>query len=223
MCKYSPTISFWNNIFHNKVPQKIENIIMQNDIEAAIKFLTTDSKVILDYGCGSGTMLLRCAIHSNIEKCIGIDISNEAILLASKAAKYNHLEHKFSLKCDDLSYLSTLNENSIDGCILSNILDNVTINDCDKIMSYINKITKPNGKILIKLNPYLNDKKLNEYGLTLLNDNLYIEKEGIYLRNLDTSKWKSLIEKYFSIINFKEIYFHEFNQFNRLFLLFNKK
>lgn len=224
MNTYDKTISFWNNIFNKNVPKKyIKSIKMNESLENAIYWISDNSRSILDYGCGSGTMLLKCALNNNVVKCVGIDISKEAIKLCEKTANLNNLEGKAKFYCGEIELLGELSENSFDGAILSNIIDNVTPDDAINIIKNIKKIVIPNGKILIKLNPYLDNEILKEYGLQLIDNNFYIEKDGIYLRNLTTNEWTELINKFFYIQEFKEIYFEKFGQYNRLFLLINNK
>lgn len=52
----------------------IKSIKMNERLENAIYCLSDNLKSILDYGCGSGTMLLKCALNNNVVKCLGIDI-----------------------------------------------------------------------------------------------------------------------------------------------------
>lgn len=224
MNTYRDTISFWNNIFIKQEPNShMDSIKMQIDLENAIYWLINESKTILDYGCGSGTMLLKCASHKNITKCLGIDISQKAVELGKETAKLNNLENKTEFYCGEKSALEKIPENSFDGVILSNIIDNVIPEDALDILKNVSRIVIPKGKILIKLNPYLKQEQLDEYGLTLINNNLYLENEGIYLLNLTNSQWKDFIEQFFFIKDYKEIYFEKFNQYNRMFLLTNNK
>lgn len=224
MNKYDDTISFWNNVFIKQVPKdNIKSIKIHRDLEDAINWISNESKTILDYGCGSGTMLLKCAFNKNVCRCLGIDVSQSAIKLGIETAMLNNLKDKIEFYCGAIEELKKIEKNSFDAAILSNIIDNVMPNDAINIMKNISRILKPNGKLLIKLNPYLEQKQLDEYGLQLINNDLYIEKEGIYLRNLSTSQWKGLIKQFFVIKKYKEIYFKEFNQYNRVFLLTNNK
>lgn len=52
----------------------------------------------------------------------------------------------------------------------------------------------------------MEQEQLDEYGLKLINNNLYIENEGTYLRNLSTSQWEEIIKQFFIIKEYKEIF-----------------
>lgn len=224
MNTYNDTIAFWDNIFSKQEARKhIESLKVNRDLEDAICWLSNESKTILDYGCGSGTMLFKCADYENVCMCVGIDISQKAVELGRKTALLNNLEGKVQFSCGGIKSLEKIEENSFDGVILSNIIDNVIPNDAISIIRNISRIVIPNGKILIKLNPYLKQEQLDEYGLKLINNNLYMENEGTYLRNLSTSQWEEIIKQFFIIKEYKEIFFEEFRQYNRIFLLVNNK
>lgn len=224
MYKYNDTISFWDDIFVKEKPkQDTRSIKIHDDLESAIHWLSNGSNAILDYGSGSGTMLFKCASYDNVRKCLGIDISQKAVELARKTALLNNLESRVEFLQGEVNTLEKIEENSFDGAILSNIIDNVVPDDAISIMKNIRRILTANGKILIKVNPHLTPETIDEYGLKPLDNNLYMENEGIYLRNLSTSEWKIFFKQFFDIKEYKEIYFQQFDQYNRLFFLTNSK
>ena len=94
MDTYSSTISFWDSVFNEVQPKYYagENKIHE-DLETAIKWISDGSKSILDYGCGSGAMLFRGAVCENIDKCLGVDISLNAVELGNATAKLNKLDN----------------------------------------------------------------------------------------------------------------------------------
>ncbi len=61
-----------------------------------------------------------------------------------------------------------------------------------------------------------------KWAITHLDNDLLLETTGLYLWNLETEKWCSILEKYFHIYLKKDIYYSEHEQYNRLFLLVNK-
>ncbi|HAZ37215.1 MAG TPA: class I SAM-dependent methyltransferase [Clostridiaceae bacterium] len=224
MYNYRRTISFWDDIFGKQTPKHYDKSMkIHKDLESAIDWISVGSKSILDYGCGSGAMIFKCAEKDNICKCLGIDISPKAVEFCKSTARLNNLETKVEFCCGQIEILEKIKENSFDAAILSNIIDNIMPNDAELLINNIKRIVTPNGKILIKLNPYLSQEQIEECGCKLLYDNLYVESDGIYLRNLSTTQWKDFIEQFFKIEEYKEIYFEQFNQSNRMFLLINSK
>lgn len=224
MGDYDKTISFWDTIFSGDEPatQPYEKKLPEG-LQESIDWLVQGSDSILDYGCGCGSLLLRCAAYQNVARCLGIDLSPKAIELAGRSAENIGLKHKAEFICGGLDGLRQIEANSFNAALLSNIIDNVTVEDTDAILANIRRILKPRGKILVKLNPFLRQNLLDGYGLRPLGDSLYLEKEGIYLRNLLTEQWEQLIGKYLCIESYKEIYFAEYEQTNRVFHLLNNK
>ncbi len=47
--------------------------------------------------------------------------------------------------------------------------------------------------------------------------------DGLFLWNQTTEEWTKLLKSYFSIVKYKDIYYPEHEQYNRLFLLCNDK
>lgn len=219
MDNYDSTITFWNDIFSKYQAISISGIKLQKDLEAAISWVSISAEKMLDYGCGSGTMLFKCFDNKNVCSCLGIDISEKAIELAKATAKFNNLEDRASFICGGIEALKGIRGNSFDGVILSNIIDNVMPIDAEVILENVHRIVKPKGKVLVKLNPYLTEEQLKEYGSKLIGDNLYLESDGIYLWNVDSEAWRKTLERYFVVEEYKEIYFEKFDQYNRVFYL----
>lgn len=73
----------------------------------------------------------------------------------------------------------------------------------------------------MKLNPFLTDNKIKEWNIKIIDKNLL--DDGLYLWNQTTEEWSALFLKYFSIVEYNEIYYPEHDQYNRLFLLCNDK
>lgn len=224
MKDYDSTIQFWDNIFKDIKPaNNIKSAKLPEDIEQALAWLCSDCESVLDYGCGSGTMLLRCAVLYNNCRCLGIDISQQAVELAGKDAIINGLDERVSFECGGIEKLADIADDSFDAAILSNIIDNVFPEDADIILHHIHRILRPNGKLLLKLNPYLTQEQIAEWGLTELSPDFYLENDDLYLRNLKNEQWEELFSNLFSIHEYREIHFKEHGQTNRLYLLTNEK
>ncbi|ERJ13267.1 hypothetical protein [Haloplasma contractile] len=103
--------------------------------------------------------------------------------------------------------------------MLSNIIDNLIPTDTTEVLKEIKRIVKPHGKILVKLNPFISDKQIEEWNIKIIDDNFL--DDGLFLWNQTTEEWKELFNKYFCIKSYKDIYYSKFEQYNRLFLLSN--
>lgn len=223
MNNYDSTITFWDQIFNKYQPKSVSEVKLPKVLKSAIDWVSGSSESILDYGCGNGTLLFKCLANKNVCNCLGIDISEKAIELAKSTAKFNNSESRTSFLCGGIEVLQGVKEDSYDGAILSNIIDNIMPDDAAAVLKNIKRIVRPQGKVLVKLNPYLTEEDMKEYGAELAGENLYLEKDGIYLWNLDTDAWKEKLEKYFAVENYEQIYFEQFNQYNRAFYLMNNK
>ena len=76
---------------------------------------------------------------------------------------------------------------------------------------------KKGGKLLVKLNPYITDEQIEEYGIKKICDNLL--DDGMILWNNTNEMWISIFQKKYSIIRYEEIIYEEYAQMNRKYLL----
>lgn len=218
--KYEKTKAFWDLIFRKRdlINPKVE--INNEQIEESIKWLSDNSNRIIEFGCGSARLLLRC-LEFNVEEIEGIDISEKAIEVATKTAQKFGGEEKANFIKGGLEKLSMIEENYYDGAILSNIIDNLEPADGKYVLSEISRIVKPGGKVLAKFNPYITNDKCVEYGMVELEEDFYSENDGIYLWNLTDSKLEKILSKYFTIKEKVIVEYHDYNQVNRLYYLMN--
>ena len=69
----------------------------------------------------------------------------------------------------------------------------------------------------MKLNPYITDEQIEEYGIKKIGDNLL--DDGMILWNNTNEMWISIFQKKYSIIRYEEIIYDEYAQMNRMYLL----
>ena len=115
----------------------------------------------------------------------------------------------------DTAELGQQSENT-DAVILSNIIGNLYPNDAEILLEQTKRILKRDGKILIKLNQYLNREQIEKYNIKSIGDELL--DDGLLLWNRTDNEWSNLIEKYFKIKHHGDIYYPEHQQTNRIFL-----
>ena len=69
----------------------------------------------------------------------------------------------------------------------------------------------------MKLNPYITDEQIEEYGIKKIGDNLL--DDGMILWNNTNEMWISIFQKKYSIIRYEEIIYEEYAQMNSMYLL----
>lgn len=206
----------WNKVFGKKeitIPTKIDT--GNEVINKALDWTCFETHTILDFGCGNGSMLFYCALRGT-KKHMGIDLSSSAIVQAKirqqkmSCGAYDFIE-------GGIEALYDIESSSVDAIILSNIIDNLYPEDADKLMREIKRILKNEGKVFIKVNPYINDKQIKEWNIKTINENLL--DDGLYLWNQITEEWKCFLQGFLVLEKYQEVYYPEYDQYNRLFLM----
>jgi cyclopropane fatty-acyl-phospholipid synthase-like methyltransferase len=169
---------------------------------------------VLDFGCGNGTLLLYAALKG-AEKCVGIDLSSEGIKNAKARSTLMHGEYVFLQ--GGIDSLESLEQNTFDAVILSNIIDNLTEEDMRLVLLNVHQCLKKDGRLLVKLNDYIHPDSYETYGLTIIDGDLL--DSGLYLLNKTSLAWKALFKKGFKVIKEVKISMQNGAFYNRLFLL----
>ena len=86
-------------------------------------------------------------------------------------------------------------------------------------MTEIKRILKKNGRILLKLNPYLTAEQIKAWNIRVISGNLL--DDGMILWNQTTEEWNDFLSARFQIVHYEDIYYEEHNQYNRMYLLVN--
>lgn len=219
---YNEAKIFYDSVFDKKLKGKIGQPLKVSELEPAIIWLCKGTRAILDFGCGSGLFDLRCLYEDEVEYIKGIDISDNAVSFANKAVKLNYLVGRAEFVCEGIDALYKIDSSAFDGCILFNILDSLTQKDIIKVIAQIHRIIRPGGKVLVKLNPYLDRKTIEENNLINIDKNLYKDEDGVYLLNLTDDEIIEMLRLYFIIENHVELTFKNYNIKNRIFYLYNK-
>ena len=79
----------------------------------------------------------------------------------------------------------------------------------------MHRILKKQGKVLIKLNPYLTKEQIKEWNIKVIKDNVL--DDVLILWNNTTKDWEKIIGQYFDIKKKQNVYYEEYDQYNRLF------
>lgn len=132
----------------------------------------------------------------------------------------NNLKDKSNFLCGDLKSLKKIKHTEFDGVILFNIIDNLKPEDGKLVIKEINRILNTNGRVILKLNPYISQQEIGKRNdMQEISNDFYKESSGLFLWNISDDLLKEIISPYFYISSYKEIVFKEFNMSNRLYYL----
>lgn len=216
---YNRIASSWDKIYSSsKISVPNSKNTNNKGINECLDWICSSSKRILDFGCGNGSISFYCGLRG-VDENIGMDISELGIELANKRKQLMNIG-KYEFLVGDVKSLQTFEDNYFDGVIIFNTLDNLLPVDANLFIKETQRIVKADGKILIKLNPYLSNEDIKTMNIKVIDNNLL--DDGLYLYNLTNEEWISKFNKYFIIEDIKEILYEQYNQVNRLFMLRNK-
>lgn len=219
MNDYTKCIDYWNQIFSEEgtaVPK--EPTCGIPELDEGIRWLCEHTQSILDFGCGNGLLLFFCA-RNGTKFHTGIDLSEAAIRNARARAEAMPIG-TFQFLHGSIDTLANIPEASMDAVILSNILDNLYPEDAARLITQVHRVLKSNGKLLVKLNPYLTQKQIADWGIKHITDCLL--DDGLLLLNRTNSQWRTFFESSFQIVTEREILYPEAQQTDRLFCMAKK-
>ena len=142
---------FWDKSAGNydKTEERFE-LIHNTARENAKKYLK-GSDIVLDYGCGTGTV--ACEFANSVKEIHAIDISTGMIDLAKEKAATRSIENVDFMQADIFD--ERYKEESFDVVLAFNMLH--TVPDPQKVVQRTHELLKPDG-IFISVTPCLRDK-----------------------------------------------------------------
>lgn len=213
---YAKCVRFWDEVFSSEQGSPPKQAATGNtEFDRALKWLCQDTSSLLDFGCGNGACLLICALLG-IREGMGIDLSEAAVREGQRRAEEMGA-HTFRFLHGGVERLSSLPEGSVDAILLSNILDNLYPGDGLALLEQARRILRPQGKMLVKLNPYLTEAQIQSWGIQVIEGDLL--DDGLLLWNQTTQAWEDLLSRFFLVVRRDTIYYPEHEQENRLFFL----
>lgn len=217
--KYAKFKDKWDNIFKQNKPTLPSNASSGNEIlDKGIQWVCTGTNTILDFGCGNGTILFLCSFYGT-KKHIGIDISQNAIENAQEIAA-KKVDGDFQFIQGGISQFKQIQDASVDAVILSNIIDNLYPEDADFVLEETARILRKNGKVLVKLNPFITGAQIKEWKIKIIKDNLL--DDGFILWNNTRDQWEEIFTKNFLVHKYERPYYPEHDQYNRMFMITKK-
>jgi SAM-dependent methyltransferase len=220
MHDYAATVKYWDKVFAQEAPPlDVDSPLPFPEIEEGLRWACRGSKTVLDFGCGNGRVLFRC-LALGVEKGLGLDISTNAVSLAQKTAEINGLAPRASFSTGSISRLKDFSDRSFDAIILFNVIDNIIPDDARDLIEEVTRITRPDGKILLKLNDYLPDASLvNNDDYSVIRTGFYREAAGLFLWNLRCEDVSELLKPKLEIRWSIRVEFQHLDMWNRLYCL----
>ena len=214
--RYGKMIAYWDTIFDKEeISIPVNSKIGIDKLDKALDWLCEDSNSIIDFGCGNGRLCFSAAMRG-VKHLLGIDLSERAINKALISAMLIP-DQEIRFEHGDVYDLQSVESQSFDGAIMSNVIDNLYPDDAEKVLFEIARILKPFGKVFLKVNSWLTPEEIKVNQIEVLEGDLL--DDGLLLLNKTTEEWKTIFGRYFIVENFEELYYPEFDQTNRIFYL----
>ena len=218
MTYYTGAMKYWDQVFDNIEEYDPREEVAIPEIEEGISWICKDSKLVLDFGFGTGKVVFRC-LTKGVKKVYGIDISSSAVRLAESVAAKNDLKERVKFTQGSVAALKDLQSSTYDGIILFNVLDSLKPDHAMEVIFEAKRILKPNGKVLVKLNPYLIEEKIISF--ERLGEEFYLEETGLYLWNLSNQRFEDVIRPNFDVEKLVVVEFKH-KMTNRMYYLRNR-
>ena len=191
-------IAFWDQAFSKLEPMtlKKEDFDESVDYHRLLKYMGDTCSDILDVGCGYGYGIIAAKLLGNkMSYGFGIDPSENAVNILKDSCELSGIDC-IDTKDDTHLLLSVFDDHSFDGVLCSNVLDVVPVETRDEIIKEINRLIKPGGKLLIKLNFFLTDELITKIGMKEIEENTYTINDVIRGVNQSNEDWIKLFKDY---------------------------
>jgi arsenite methyltransferase len=184
---------YWDEVFAETPLADPSAAIPVAEIEAGLTWVSENGRNVLDFGCGSGRLLLRC-LAVGAEHVTGIDLSDRAIDAALATAAQSGWEERSRFTAGGVAALAQIPGASFQGAILSNILDNLLPSDARLVLGEMRRVLQPGGRLLVRLNPHFDAADFPaSQGYVELEPDVYRESSGLLFWNLSDLAFEELV------------------------------
>jgi cyclopropane fatty-acyl-phospholipid synthase-like methyltransferase len=206
MKDYQTLVEFWNKSYQFEQPAD-----EQSDVDAEVDYLTLapsqklfgaaellgKKACILDYGCGSGWASIIIA-KSGGQNITSVEVIPNGCKMTSYYARAFKVQDNIHLRQIDENWLEKQPSNTYDGIFCSNVVDVVPQAMAETIVCNLGRVLTEDGCAIISLNFYMDRETAKTRGLTVVDNQIYIN--GVLrLLSLTDEEWTAIIEKYFVI------------------------
>lgn len=204
---YKNSLDFWEATYANSNNQNEQDNSNSNinwkDLAPSAKFIEALSSFsncenVLDYGCGEGWSSIIMA-KLGCKNITSVDLSKSAIKNTLENINKYEVNKSIKAKVVSTDWINSEESEKYDGLFCSNVIDVVPEEISNNILNQIHRIIKPQKRIIISMNYYLDTKILEKNNKTEIKNN-YIYRDSI-LRMVSRSdqEWISIFSQYFII------------------------
>ena len=194
-------LSFWNDCFASYEPEPFKGgLITDPAFWSAIDGCIPPEGAILDYGCGSGWMLMELALADPSLSGVGVDCSENAVSYAEKSAALSGLS-RLRFICGDESALAAYPA-AFDFVVTVNTLDVLPEARAKAVLAALHRALRPGGILAVCLNPRFTDAELTDLlGMEQRGD--YCYKDGILRwHRMEDAGWQALFAPEFRVLGY---------------------
>ncbi|GKT34670.1 class I SAM-dependent methyltransferase [Aduncisulcus paluster] len=113
-----------------------------------------------------------------------------------------------------------MEDNTFDGAILFNILDNLHPEDGKLLIGELCRVLKSGAALLLKLNPVFEEAVFEEDDeFKKIGENCYEEESGLVFWNMDEAVINEILEGHFEYVDGYDIDMQDFDTVNRMYWL----
>ncbi|HOF54070.1 MAG TPA: class I SAM-dependent methyltransferase [Bacilli bacterium] len=187
-------MAFWNDHFQNLRATAIKrsDITIDTPLDEGLQILADSCQEVLDIACGNGLCLIEAKLlGGKIKRGLGFDASQNAIANANQIVALSGIEN-LRFEVGDETFLASIEDESYEGIFCSNFLDVVPDKLALKVIKDIQRILKPGGLLLLKLNFYLSEDLITRLKMEKVDKDSYAIN-GVFRANNKTSEqWLNL-------------------------------
>jgi ubiquinone/menaquinone biosynthesis C-methylase UbiE len=131
--------------------------------------LTHRQGTVVDLACGPGHYALSLLRYLNYQKLIGVDLSRKMLEVAEKNARLQDLDRQASFQLGDITDMKTFKDNTVDLSSFTDAAHHMSNLDIvGKILREMDRITKPDGLVMLMDLARLRTKELTEIYVNFL-------------------------------------------------------
>jgi cyclopropane-fatty-acyl-phospholipid synthase len=138
---------YWSNHVHGGHRSQEEDFLLKEGMEKLFHLgAIPDRDSLLDFGCGSGDLLIYYAPH--FKKVVGVDFSESMLKRAKSRVNERGLENISLIHADDNSIWEKINED-FDIITTAGVIQYLNISQIENFIKKSKEFLRPKGKVML--------------------------------------------------------------------------